>query len=191
MSIKKQLLTSFLELYTLSNNIDKWSKDYFANNPPRLYRLQVIQALMDALQINCSFQEFQYGEFLLHQEKLNAIEFLKIVQENYPALFSTINTEESDPMDFQFTFEILFAYRMQLQQLMSNREGIIEFSNSNSYPVAIIEEINAKLQVDIEAMDTILAYLINPQEIHFSIQELKEHYHYPEGDLQEIDNNWI
>lgn len=51
----KQLLTSFFDLYTLSNDISKWSIDYFANNPSRLYRLQVIQVIMNALQMNCSF----------------------------------------------------------------------------------------------------------------------------------------
>lgn len=187
----KQLLTSFFDLYTLSNDISKWSIDYFANNPPRLYRLQVIQAIMNALQMNCSFQEFHYGEFLLHQENLNQKEFLRIVQENYPNLFSRISFDEKETIDFQFTFERLLQYRMQLQKLISSRDGIIEYSMSHSYPVAIIEEINTKLQVDIEAINSILAYLINPQEINLSIQELKEQYKYPEGDLQEIDINWF
>jgi hypothetical protein len=189
--MEKTLLTKFLELYTLSDNVVKWSIDNFANNPPRLYRLQAIEALMKALQINCSCQEFQYGEFLFGQNQLNQSVLIVKIKENYPTLFQTTNTDEKDQIDFQFMFEMLFSYRMQLQKLTSLRDSVLEYSEYNRYPVLIIDTINNKLQADIEAIDNILAYLINPQEIHFSIQELKEHYHYPEGDLQQIDNNWI
>lgn len=74
--MEKTLLTKFLELYTLSDNIIKWSVDNFANNPPRLYRLQAIDALMKALQINCSYQEFQHGEFLMKLDNLEQSELI-------------------------------------------------------------------------------------------------------------------
>ncbi|GAA4074507.1 hypothetical protein GCM10022389_20090 [Flavobacterium cheonanense] len=189
--ITNRLLTSFLELYTLSDNTSKWSKDNFANNPPRLYRLQAIDALMKALQINCSYQEFQYGEFLLGQNQLVQSELITKIKENYTILFQTINTDEKDQSDSQFMFEMLFSYRMKLQKLTSLRDSVLEYSEYNRYPVLIIDTINNKLQADIEAIDNILAYLINPKEIHFSNQELIEKYNYPVGDLDEIDSDWI
>jgi hypothetical protein len=187
----KKLLTSFLELFTLSDNVAKWSVDNFANNPPRLYRLQAIDALMKALQINCSHQEFQYGEFLLNQEGLNPKELIIKIKENYSTLFPSNNIVQEEQIDFQFIFEVLFSYRMQLQKLISARDTVLEYSEYNRYPILIIDDINSKLQADIEALDDILAYLINPKEIHFSNQELIEKYQYPIGDLDEIDSDWI
>jgi hypothetical protein len=189
--MEKTLLTKFLELYTLSDNVVKWSVDNFSNNPPRLYRLQAIEALMKALQINCSCQEFQYGEFLFGQNQFNQSELIIKIKENYPTLFQTTNTDEKVQIDFQFMFEMLFSYRMQLQKLTSLTDSVLEYSEYNRYPVLIIDTINNKLQADIEAIDNILAYLINPKELHFSNQELIEKYNYPIGDLNEIDSDWI
>ena len=187
----KQLFTSFLELYTLSDNIVKWSANNFAKNPPRLYRLQAIDALMKALQMNCSYQEFQYGEFLGEGHNLKQTEFLIKVKENYPTLFQTTGINEKEQIDFQFMFEVLFRYRLQLQKLINVRHSVMEYSEGNRYPIVIIEEINNKLLADIEGIDNILAYLINPKEIHFSTQELIEKYNYPVGNLNEIDINWF
>lgn len=189
--MEKTLLTKFLELYTLSDNITKWSIANFAKNPHRLYRLKAIDALMKALQINCSYQEFQYGEFLMKPDNLEQSELIIKIKENYPSLFQTTNTHEKNQIDFQFMFEMLFNYRMQLQKLISARDSVLEYLEDNRYPILIIEGINSKLQADIEALDDILAYLINPKEIHFSNQELIEKYNYPVGDLEEIDSDWI
>lgn len=186
-----QLLTSFLELYTLSNNIGKWSKDNFTNNPPRLYRLQAIEALMKALQINCSYQEFQYGEFLLGQNQLVQSELITKIKKSYPILFQTINTEEKKQIDGQFMFEILFSYRMQLQKLTSVKDSVLEYSENNRYSILIIDTINNKLQSDIKAIDNILEYLINPNQINITKQELIEKYNYPVGDLDDIDSEWF
>ncbi len=189
--MEKTLLTKFLELYTLSDNIIKWSVDNFANNPPRLYRLQAIDALMKALQINCSYQEFQHGEFLMKLDNLEQSELIIKIKENYPTLFPSNNIVEEEQIDFQFIFEVLFSYRMQLQKLTSLRDSVLEYSEYNRYPVLIIDTINNKLQADNEAIVNILAYLINPKEIHFSNQELVEKYNYPVGDLDELDSDWI
>jgi hypothetical protein len=189
--MEKTLLTKFLELYTLSDNIIKWSVDNFANNPPRLYRLQAIDALMKALQINCSYQEFQHGEFLMKLDNLEQSVLIIKIKENYPTLFPSNNIVEEEQIDFQFIFEVLFSYRMQLQKLTSLRDSVLEYSEYNRYPVLIIDTINNKLQADNEAIDNILAYLINPKEIHFSNQELVEKYNYPVGDLDELDSDWI
>jgi hypothetical protein len=187
----KQLLSRFLELYTLSDNVVKWSITNFAENPPRLYRLQAIDALMKAMQISCSYQEFQYGAFLMEPQHMEQSEFIIKIKENYPPIFQTTNTDEKDQIDFQFMFDVLFSYRMQLQKLTSVKDSVLEFSEYNRYPILIIYEINNKLRSDIEAIDNILAYLINPKEIHFSKQELIEKYNYPVGDLDEIDSDWM
>ncbi len=187
----RQLLNMFLELYALCNNIEKWKLANFINNPPRLYRLQAIDALMKALQIRFSCQEFLYGEFLSEQSNLNQTEFLIKIKVNFPTIFQATQIDEKELIDFQFIFEVLFSYRMKLQNLISMRNSVIECSVTNSYPMAILDKINNKLQDDINGIDNVLSYLINPKEIHFSMQDLIENYNYPAGNLIEIDNEWL
>ena len=187
----KQLLNRFLELISLSNEIEKWTVANFAKNPPRMFRLQAIDAILKALNINCSYQEFRYGEFLSESCNLKESEFLVMLKENFPTIFQITEINEKEPMDFQFIFEVVFSYRIQLQNLISIRHSVIEYSNSNSYPIAILDTINDKLQEDSNGIDNLLTYLINPKGINFSNAELIEKYNYPSGNLTEIDNGWI
>ena len=190
-NMTRQLLNMFLELYALCNDIEKWKLANFINNPPRLYRLQAIDALMKALQIKFSYQEFLYGEFLTEQSNLNQTEFLIKIKVNFPTLFQATQIDEKELIDFQFIFEVLFSYRMKLQNLISMRNSVIECSVPNSYLMAIFDKINNKLQDDINRIDNVLSYLINPKEIHFSMQDLIKNYNYPSGNLTEIDNDWL
>ena len=187
----KQLLNRFLELISLSTEIEKWTVTNFAKNPPRMYRLQAMDAIMKALKIRCSYQEFRYGEFLNEPSGLNKTEFLIKLKENFPTIFQITEISDTEPIDFQFIFEVIFSYRIQLQNLISVRHSVIEYSNSNSYPIVILDTINNKLQEDINGIDNLLIYLINPKGINFSIAELIEKYNYPVGELNEIDNDWI
>jgi len=187
----KQLLNRFLELISLSNEIEKWTVANFAKNPPRMYRLLAIDAIMKALNFNCSYQEFRYGEFLGESSSFNKTEFLIKLKENFPTIFQISEISDAEPIDFQFIFEVLFSYRIQLQNLFSVRHSVIEYSNSNSYPIAILDTINYKLQEDINGIDNLLICLINPKGINFSNAELIEKFNYPVGELNEIDNDWI
>lgn len=187
----KQLLERFVELFALSNDIEKWTLANFVKNPPRLYRFQAINAMMKALKINCSLQEFKTGEFLSEQSNFRQSEFLIKIIENFPNLFQKNEINENDQIDYHFVFEVLFSYRLQLQKLVSVKESVIDYSKDNSYPITILDKINSKLQEDIIGIDNILSYLINPKEINFSTQELIEKYNYPIGELSEIDNDWI
>ena len=61
--IKQQLLIAFLDLLSFEKKVNNWSEEKFSENPPRLYRLKIINALMKALQIKCSYADFLNGEF--------------------------------------------------------------------------------------------------------------------------------
>ena len=114
-----------------------------------------------------------------------------MLTENFQTIFQITEINEKEPMDFQFIFEVVFSYRIQLQNLISIRHSVIEYSNSNSFPIAILDTINDKLQEDSNGIDNLLSYLINPKGINFSNAELIEKYNYPIGNLSEIDNDWI
>lgn len=189
--MEKNLLTSFLELYTLSDNVTSWSIANFAKNPPRLFRLQKIDSLMKALNINGTYEQFLYGEFLYEEGRQNCTEFKKRVEENYSSIFGAITMEEEEDSDFQFVFEVLFRYRIKLNQLINVKSTVIEASGINRIPIIIMLDIESKLQNDIAGIDRILCYLINPKRIAYTKEELKTKYNYPDVDLDEIDLDWF
>ena len=189
--MEKILLTSFIDLYTLSNDTTKWSLANFAKNPPRLYRLQKIDSLMAALKINSSYQEFQYGEFLFEEGRQDLAGFKTRVEENYSAIFETINLEDEEHSDFQFIFEVLLRYRIKMHLFISVKATVLEAAGINKIPLTIMSDIENKLQNDIAAIDNILYYLLNPTGIAYTLEELKTKFNYPAIDLNKIDSDWI
>ena len=65
--IKQQLLIAFLDLLSFEKKVNNWSEEKFSENPPRLHRLKIINALMKALQIKCSYADFLNGEFITEE----------------------------------------------------------------------------------------------------------------------------
>jgi hypothetical protein len=189
--MEKVLLKNFLELYTLSNDTSKWSAANFAKNPPRLYRLQMIAAVLKALKIEGSYEEFEYGEFLFEERRQDLVGFKTKVAENYSAIFDSINFEDEEHSDFQFIFEVLFKYRIKMHQFISVKATVMEAAGINEIPLTIISDIEIKLQKDIAGIDNILYYLINPTGITYSLEELKTKFNYPDIDLDKIDSDWI
>ena len=189
--MEKTLLKNFLELYTLSDDTSKWSVTNFAKNPPRLYRLQMIAAILKALKIECSYQEFEYGEFLFEEGRQDLAGFKTRVEENYSTVFETINLEDEEHSDFQFIFEVLFKYRIKLHQFICVKATVLEAAGINKIPLTIMSDIEIKLQNDIAAIDNILYYLLNPTGIVYSLEELETKYNFPNIDLDKIDSDWI
>jgi hypothetical protein len=189
--MEKTLLKNFLGLYTLSNDTSKWSAANFAKNPPRLYRLQMIAAVLKALKIEGSYQEFEYGQFLYDEGRQDLAGFKTRVEENYSTIFETINLEDEENSDFQFIFEVLLRYRIKLHQFISVKATVLEAAGINKIPLTIMSEIENKLQNDIAAIDNILCYLLNPKGMAYSIEELKTKFNYPNVDLDKIDSDWI
>lgn len=189
--MEKELLQRFLELGTLSVDISKWSVANFKNNPPRLHRLQMIDSLMKALEINGSYEELQYGEFLYEEGRQDLAELVKRLQENYGAAFDDITIEQETDYYSQFIFEMLLRYRIRLHQLVNVKACVLEAFGMNYIPLKIMSDIDTKLIKEAEGIDNILYYLLNPKGIRYTIAELKTKFHYPEVDLDEIDLEWI
>lgn len=189
--MEKTLLNRFLELYTLSNDTAKWSVANFTKNPPRLYRLQMIDAVLKALKIEGSYQEFEYGQFLYEEGRQDLAGFKTKVEENYSAIFDSIAIEEEEDSDFQFIFEVLLRYRIKMHQFISVKATVFEAAGINKIPITIMSDIENKLQKDIAAIDNILCYLLNPTRIAYTLEELQTKYNYPDIELDRIDLEWI
>jgi hypothetical protein len=189
--MEKLLLLRFLELYSLDNKVETWSLKKFADNPPRLYRLQMIDSLMAALEIKCSYIEFMYGEFLYEDKRTDWQIFRKIVQDNYQTGFDFVQEEDSGSANFQFIFELLFKFQIRYYQLINTKSMIIEASGVSRIPVNIVNEIEIKIANEFLGNAKILYYILNPNGIFISEDDLKKNYHFPDVDLLQIDRDWI
>ena len=68
---------------------------------------------------------------------------------------------------------------------------MLEGFEMNSIPLKIMSDIDTKLIKEVEGINHILYYLLNPKGIRYTIVELKTKFHYPDVDLDEIDLEWI
>ncbi len=189
--MEKILIRTYLELYSLNDTIEKWSLKNFENNPPRLYRLQIIDSLMRALEIKCSYEGFKYGEFLFDENKINWSVFKKIVEDNFPKGLENIDTINDNSDCYQFIFEIFLRYRIRFYQLINTKSMVFEASGINKIPLNIFNEIDSKITPEFGGIDSIINYLLNPTNIQFTMEELKHKFNYPTINMNFIDSEWI
>ena len=151
----------------------------------------MIAAVLKALKIEGSYQEFEYGQFLYVEGRQDLAGFKTRVEENYSAIFDSIAIEEEVDSDFQFIFEVPLRYRIKMHQFISVKATVLEAAGINKIPLTIMSDIENKLQNDIAAIDNVLYYLLNPTGIAYSQEELETKYNYPNVDLDKIDSDWI
>lgn len=191
-TLEKRLLHLFTELYTYERNVHRWSFENFKENPPRYNRLKMITAIMKALELECSYEDFSVGEFIaeIHFEKW--LDFLKDASAKFPT------TEPFNKLDFEVDFHdlntIFYAfmnYRLQAQSLLSCNSGILASTYEFNKFTALMKLPNKQLKKNLKPIDFILVFLINPKNISYSKQELIDKFDYPDVDLKEIDLDWI
>lgn len=192
MNISKKLLETFLDLYTYDSNIEQWSLDKFKDNPPRFYRLQIIISLMKALDISSSYSDFRNGDFIQNIQLEHWIEFRKNIKDDILSNNSDDNLLGQNHLyHIQTIYYSLMRYRICAQELLSTNSGIyaafnefIEFSELMSRP-------NRMLMLELEKIDKVLLFCVNPNGLNYSKKELINRFDYPDINLNEIDFEWI
>lgn len=123
--MEKQLLDIFLDLYTYDSKIEEWSFEKYENNPSRFYRLQMIAALMKALNITCNYYDFKKGYFIdkTQFDKWKGFKESMIDQLDTKAYDRSLR-DNSHPLDIQSVYETFMQYRLDAEQLLSVFAGI-------------------------------------------------------------------
>jgi hypothetical protein len=80
------LLLAFRELRGLSPNLNDWTEERLAGNPPRLFRLRQLGALFRAFDLPWDLHSFVEGRFIQPE------------QPRYDALLSRLATEMAEDM---------------------------------------------------------------------------------------------
>jgi hypothetical protein len=102
---------AFLDLYTYDTKIQEWSFEKYENNPSRYYRLQMITALMKALDINCSCYNFKLGRFISKVQFSKWNEFKESIFDQLDAkAYARSLKDNSHPFDIQNIFRTFMEY---------------------------------------------------------------------------------
>jgi hypothetical protein len=190
--MEKLLLETFLDLYSLNNKVENWSLKEFQKNAPRLVRLQMIDALFVALNINCSYSGFMKGKFIKDDSLYDWNEIKNIITKKYKKGLEYVHFHgEESSYELQIIFEELFDYRLLFEKLISKKRGVLAASGVHRIPSNLMNEIDRKMTKEFAGIEQVLTYLINPEGVQYSVEELNLKFAYPIVDLFELDMDWL
>jgi len=181
-SLEHRLLYAFIELRAYTPDFDKWNASSLRSNPPRLIRLQRLQALFRALKINWNPSGFIKGEFI--NENLEMYKnFNRDIFEGLMSFTETSPTLSYE--DLPWIFENLYKYRIKVEQALSIHNGLLCIGELLSY--FAIEHLNTSIKLVIEPLDELLILLINPSVFICTEEQLVYNFGFPLDDLNQID----
>jgi hypothetical protein len=188
--MEKQLLDTFLDLYTYDTKIHEWSFEKFENFPSRFHRLQMITALMKALEINCSYSEFKEGRFISKVQFNKWKDFKESIIDQLDAKAYTRSLKENlHPFDIQSIFRTFMQYRLNAQKLLGVFDGIYAANEEFRAFIKLIEIPNIHLKEELKNIEHVLLFCINPNEIQYTQEELIIQFGFPAVDLRQIDSD--
>jgi hypothetical protein len=190
--MEKQLLDTFLELYTYEQNINSWSFDSFEEKTPRYYRLQIIDTLMKALEINCSYSQFCDGKFITNVQYKKWADFKKSNENRLPQDLGTIPPSMTmDAFAIGMLFRTLMRYRLYAKQLLSSNDGIYAASGEFRAFLELMNAPSRKLIEELKTIDAVLLFCINPTGISYTKEELIANFGFPEVNINDVDIDFM
>ena len=190
--MEKELLDTFLDLYTYDQKISSWSLDSFEEGTPRFYRLQIIDSLMKALELNCSYSQFSNGEFvtIIHYKKW--ADFKKSIENIIPEVKKSMPPSMTmDAFAIGMLFRTLMRYRMHAARLLSSNNGIYAASGEFRIFLELMNEPNRKLIEELKKIDAVLLFCINPTDIYYTKEELINNFGFPDVNINEVDVDFM
>jgi len=217
----KELLHYYFELKGLQSDMLTWNHMALKDNPPRFYRLQIIDSYIRALNLG-SVSNFHRFEFIkasnYTKEKLVSIiktsgsitsendidDYIKqhsslkypSIEENEAKGLRTLKiTKNFAHGDGWKTFLLCLGARLLIEA-----ESIHDFKSIyNGYlaadlPILTVMDIHENFVNRLELDNPVydlLEYIINPSGINYTQNELKEYFDYPDINLDEIDLDFI
>jgi len=186
----RDLLHTFMELRLLTPNLKQWTQRRLKDNPPRLLRLQRLQAMFAAFGIPFDPAAFIQGKFI-NVDHPGYEGILKEAIETLKQIPGVTHPKVSRG-NLPYAFEILFQYRERVEQVLSFLSGTGGVtSDLFTYVHRKIACLNKIIRDHLNIIDDILTTLISPQGQTFTEEELSRLYGYPIVDLWDIDALWF
>jgi hypothetical protein len=199
--MEKELITYFLELSSMAPE-NNWSEKVFNDNPPRLIRYKRLIALITAFNLKMLPTNDGYVLEPLNLNDLSKSDLLtrlsdsnKLCLTNYDpnsTLFELIiNQRNEAEIGWNDFLKDLLAMKFHLYQLNTLTEKYLAVSGLYILTTTIthfgIQETNRLNEI----IDELLAYIINPNALIVTKEELNSKFGYPLVDLDDIDLDWL
>jgi len=173
------LLHCYLEFDGLIPDIKDRTEEKLSDNPPLFYRLQQLNALFHAFEID-GIVSFQSGRFLEQENSLRNAKATAMISDR------KILSDESN--DLYFCFVHLMNYRAEIEKVLGFGSGSYHIGPKlvwNTFQK--IWQFNGSLKKDIQVIDNIIVAFISPEEKSFSVEDLIRDYGYPDVNISQLD----
>ena len=165
------------ELRRLDGGAPEW-------NEPRLFRLRQLAALFRAFGVPWDPPSFAEGNRI--SDILDDALLAKLAIEMGEELRDGHAPNRHQLPEF---FAILFSYRERIDQAPFS-SGVMEASGLYLQAHRVAAKLNRLIQDNISIIEDILAALISPEAVEFSVEQLARDHGYPDVDLGDIDEEW-
>ena len=194
------LLEKVIDFTNMTSDSVEWSFEKQQKNPPRLVRLQQIQALMEAFvpslkpneDIGQSIKGFYSGNFIIHQplEKYASLvgEMEKTI---VGSKFSNARKKEISATHLQRNYRDLMDYYLKINALLNHNKKYLEISYPYLFPYIVTDGISTSISSNALIISTLLASFIDPKRQSFTEDEMIKQFFYPEEDLLDLDLDWM
>jgi len=183
----KDILRIFLELLSLSENIDEWSEENFEDNEPRLLRFQQLMALLKAFNIPTDIHSFVNGSFINGLDKRYDKIREYMMRNNHTKY--TVGNILGDDIDLAFAY--MLEYRIKLNKALTHNQQILLASHSMRYAYFQVSFMDRAIKENLEEYDKFLAWIISPENENIPMEKMVESFGYPDVDMSEIDFEYI
>ena len=148
----------------------------------------MIAALMKALGITCSYNDFKKGRFIAKDQFSKWKDFKESMLDKLDAkAYARSLKDSSSPLDIQSIYGTFMQYRLYAEQVLGIFDGIYLAKDEFRAFANILNTSNSHLKEDLKNIEPVLRFCINPNKIHYSQEELIMQFGFPDVDLQQID----
>ena len=194
------LLYKVIEFTNMTPDSAEWSFEKQQENPPRLVRLQQIQAMMEAFvpglasskDIGQSINDFYSGVFIIHQPLEKYASLVGDIENTIAeSKFSNARKKEINAIHLQRNYRDLMDYYRKLKAILSHNNRYLEISYPYLFPYIVTEDMSPAIDSKALTISHLLTAFIDPEKQKYREDELIYHYNYPTGDLFDLDLDWM
>ena len=193
-TLEKEMLQLYLELHSLSPNQEKWSKEAFKDNPPRLYRYINLCAIAKALGIYTIYfsGDKWLSDFIDKKQMTRWHEIETLARKNFNCKLGYIRKpDKPNILILRDMFRYLIDVALNYQRNITAKKQIILSSGYGYLNLEILEDISQKNKQHLKEVEEILGLLINPKCIVCPKSILIDEFGYQDIDFGDLDLEWI
>lgn len=184
------VLDLYLEFEAMQPDKRTWTPDKLRDNPPRLYRFQMLTSLFRAFDLG-DLRKFSEGTFVRQRRIDDYAALIRQMESELKTVTKFRKGEDISLHEIAFLFTRLLEYRRRWDTLMHFSSGLLACSARYRYASFKVDEVNSQIRDRIAPINDILARIISPHQKVISKAELIAQFNYPDVDLLDINTDYL